>query len=170
MDISQRAARRELDKRITCVEDDYLLSLQMYIDDSYPSCSAFLNIPETTTVSTETARTSVFHYPLDESLSDLLSSTVVVLQTTYETFQAYTTIASGTTTITTTVPNTLVAPTLYKRQDPVITPAAAIFSQCAEATGLNASLIRSVSSACSCLFITEKVNVECTTVTIVCNP
>ena len=59
MDISQRKANPLLDKRITCVEDDYLLSLQMYIDDSYPSCSALLGIPETTTISTETAKTSV---------------------------------------------------------------------------------------------------------------
>ena len=47
----------ELDKRITCIEDDYLLSLQMFIDDSYPSCSAYLGIPETTSITTVPART-----------------------------------------------------------------------------------------------------------------
>ena len=52
MNLAQRDPSPELDKRITCIEDDYLLSLQMYIDDSYPSCSAFLGIPETTTTST----------------------------------------------------------------------------------------------------------------------
>lgn len=98
------------------------------------------------------------------SPTDLVSSTVVVLQTTYQTFQQQVTVPVGTTTLTTTVPNTLAGPTFRKRQEG-ITPAAAVFSQFAEATGLNASLIHSVSSACSCLFITEKVNVVVTTST-----
>ncbi|KAL2044648.1 hypothetical protein ABVK25_012282 [Lepraria finkii] len=111
MDLTQRDPKPELDKRITCIEDDYLLSLQMYIEDSYPSCSAFLGIPETTTTSTETART-----------------TVIVLQTTYQTFQAVTTLPSTTTTVTTVVPNTLAGPN-RKRQEAGVTPAASIFSQ-----------------------------------------
>lgn len=53
----QREPEPGLDKRITCIEDDYLLSFQMYIEDSYPSCSAYLGIPETTTFTTATART-----------------------------------------------------------------------------------------------------------------
>lgn len=101
---------------------------------------------------------------LPQSSTDPLFSTVVVLQTTYQTIQQQVTVPAGTRTVTTTVPNMAADPTLKKRQAGV-TPAAAVFSQCAEATGLNASLIHSVSSACSCLFITEKVNVVVTTST-----
>ena len=64
LDILQRypvpeALRKEVDleKRQLCVDDDYLLSLQMYIDDSYPWCSAYLGIGQTTTTATTYVRT-----------------------------------------------------------------------------------------------------------------
>ena len=55
----EQSSSNELDRRIVCIEDDYLLSLQMFIEDALPSCSAFLGIPGTTATSVITAKTSV---------------------------------------------------------------------------------------------------------------
>ncbi len=52
-------AKEELTKRdFECVEDDTLLSFQLYTDDSVPFCSSYIGIPKQTAVSTITTRTS----------------------------------------------------------------------------------------------------------------
>ena len=62
--------RRELLKKdleyrnLDCVEDDALLSLQKYTEDSVPFCSIFLSIGVATTTIPITGRTSACPYPI----------------------------------------------------------------------------------------------------------
>ena len=53
----QWSAKEKLESRELCVEDDTLLSLQMYPDDTIPFCSTFISIPAQTAVSTVTVKT-----------------------------------------------------------------------------------------------------------------
>ena len=51
-------AKENLTKRdLQCVENDVLLSLQQYTDDSVPFCSSYIGIPQETSISTLTTKT-----------------------------------------------------------------------------------------------------------------
>ena len=58
LDLAQKEEHK-LDRRITCYEDDYLLSLQNFIDDAYPSCSSFIGIEAVTSTTALTSGTYV---------------------------------------------------------------------------------------------------------------
>lgn len=49
-----------LQKRLACVEDDILLSLQQYSEDAVPFCSKYLTISVLTSTVSITARTSAY--------------------------------------------------------------------------------------------------------------
>lgn len=53
-----------LQKRLACVEDDILLSLQQYSEDAAPFCSSFVQVPVVTSTVSITARTSACSRPI----------------------------------------------------------------------------------------------------------
>ncbi|KAL9128873.1 MAG: hypothetical protein Q9217_002530 [Psora testacea] len=137
----------EREKRIVCLEDDVLLSFQAYEDDAIQFCSNYLGIQDTTSTTTNVGKT-----------------TVTVIGTTVATINGgTTTVPQSTITVTNTQEIVDRRAMLLKRQDPGVTPPAAIFSSCSE-TPQNSSLISMVSSGCSCLFITPGVDVSTTSI------
>ena len=61
--------RKELQKRLVCVEDDVLLSFQQYTEDSLSFCSTYLSIPLSTGTVTTTSRT--FASPYSRSMASV---------------------------------------------------------------------------------------------------
>ena len=64
--LDQRDAAAELqgvfhehEKRIVCIENDLLLSLQAYPEDSAAFCSSYIGIQDTTTTMTDSGKTYV---------------------------------------------------------------------------------------------------------------
>jgi len=76
LEIEDSSAKNSLleKKDLVCLEDDYLLSLQMFPDDSIPSCSSYLGIQDVISTAFVKARTFVPIAPSRKSNPDLFQN------------------------------------------------------------------------------------------------